>query len=436
MDSTFTAKLAHPFYGDHVLYHAYDTRRGLPVLRAWEFNGWPREGTSWRTACYIHAGLSGTGPTSITGADAKKYMQGILINSLEKFPVGSMKHAVMCTEDGLIAAHGIVERKGENHFESFAGGPPGQFFDADPRFDVKVERLNHYLFQIAGPASLQVLEKVAGESLRDVKFLRFRDTRINGLRTEIGRIGMTGGLAYELHGPIEEGPAIYDAVYKAGLELGIERLGWGTYLVNHVEGGFPQSTWTFAIAHPDPAQRLAFMKLFQISGSVDPTNTRARNRTPVEVNWHNMARFDHDFVGRAALAAEIANPRRTTVTLRWNAEDAMDTYASLLRPGTPYKAIDLPYAPQRWPMAHADHVLKDGREVGYSSGTIYSAHFREYLSLGCIDIAAAKLGEELVVQWGDPGGAIKNIRATVARFPYFTDGRNSDLDVRATPARA
>jgi glycine cleavage system aminomethyltransferase T len=363
-------------------------------------------------------------------------MQSILVNSLEKFPVGSMKHAVMCTEDGLIAAHGIVERKGENHFESFAGGPPGQFFSADSRFDVKVERLNHYLFQIAGPASLEVLEKVAGESLRDIKFLRFRDTRIGGLRTEIGRIGMTGGLAYELHGPIEEGPAIYDAVYKAGLELGIERLGWGTYLVNHVEGGFPQSTWTFAIAHPDPAQRPAFMKVFQISGSVDPTNTRARHRTPVEVNWHNMAKFDHDFVGRAALQAEIANPRRTTVTLRWNAEDAMDTYASLLRPGTPYKPIDLPYAPQRWPMAHADHVLKDGREVGYSSGTIYSPHFREYLSLGCIDIGAAKLGEEVMVQWGDHGGAIKTIRATVARFPYFTDGRNSDLDVHAGPARA
>ena len=26
------------------------------------------------------------------------------------------------------------------------------------------------------------------------------------------------------------------AVYRAGAELGIERLGWGTYLVNHVEG--------------------------------------------------------------------------------------------------------------------------------------------------------------------------------------------------------
>jgi glycine cleavage system aminomethyltransferase T len=429
MESTFAARLAHPFYGDHVLYHAYNLRPGLPALRAWEFNGWAKEGTSWRTGCYIHAGLSSTGPVSIKGPGAKRYLQSLVINSLDKFPVGSMKHAVMCSTDGLIAAHGIVERKAEDRFESFAGGPPGTHFQGSGvPSDVDIERLDHYLFQIAGPTSLQVLERVTGESLRDVRFLHFRDTRINGVRTEVARIGMTGGLAYELHGPIEEGPAIYDAVFRAGQELGIERLGWGTYLVNHVEGGFPQGTWTFVTA-PEPSRRLEVMKRFQVSGSVAPADTRARMRTPVEVRWHNMARFDHDFIGREALAAEIANPRRTTVTLRWNSDDVMDTYASLLRPGIPYKPIDLPYAPQRWPMAHADHVLEDGREVGYSSGTIYSPYFREFLSLGCLDIDACGIGNDVIIQWGDHGGAIKNVRATVARFPYLTEGRNSELDV-------
>jgi glycine cleavage system aminomethyltransferase T len=333
MDATLTARLSHPIYGDHVLYHAYNLRPGLPTFRAWQFNGWPKESLSWRTGCYIHAGLSSTGPVSIKGPEAGKYLQSIVINSLEKFPVGSMKHAVMCTEDGLIGAHGIVERKGEEHFESFAGGPPGAYLTAETPFEVELKRLDHYLFQIAGPTSLQVLEKATGESLRDVRFLHFRDTRIDGVKTEVARIGMTGGLAYELHGPVEEGPAIYDAVYRAGQAFGIERLGWGTYLVNHVEGGFPQGTWTFVTAAP-PALRQEAVKRFQISGSVDPTNTRARMRTPVEVRWHNMARFDHDFIGREALAVEIANPRRTTVTLRWNADDVMDTYASLLRPGT------------------------------------------------------------------------------------------------------
>jgi vanillate/3-O-methylgallate O-demethylase len=431
MDSAFSVKLAHPFYEDHVLYHAYRLRQGIQSVRAWAFNGWMKEGDSWRTGCYIHAGLSGSGPISIKGPGAKRYVQSIVMNSLEKFPVGTMKHAVMCTEDGLIAAHGIIERKGEDHFESFAGGPPGHYVqESDIPSDVEFTQLRNYLFQIAGPASLQILEKVTGENLRDIKFLRFRDTQINGVKTEIGRIGMTGGLAYELHGPLDEGPAIYDAVVKAGQEFGIERLGWGTYLVNHVEGGFPQSTWTFITAAP-PAQRLDVMRRYQISGSVDPTNTRARLRTPVEVNWENMAKFDHDFIGRDALAAEMADPKRKTVTLRWNGDDVIDTYASLLRSGAPYKPVELPYAPQRWPMAHADHIMKGGREVGYSSGTIYSKHYREFLSHGCLDIAEAEIGDELTVLWGDHGGPIKEIRATVERFPYFTDGRNSEVDAAA-----
>jgi len=58
-----------------------------------------------------------------------------------------------------------------------------------------------------------------------------------------------------------------------------------------------------------------------------------------------MCKFDHDFLGRAALEAEVAQPKRTVVTLRWNREDVIDIYASLLRPGEEYKPLDLPYAP-------------------------------------------------------------------------------------------
>ena len=86
MEATFTARLAHPFYCDHVLYHAYDRRPGPPFLRAWEFAGWPKESLSWRRGCYIHAGLSGTGPISIRGPEAKKYLQSILINSWRSSP--------------------------------------------------------------------------------------------------------------------------------------------------------------------------------------------------------------------------------------------------------------------------------------------------------------------------------------------------------------
>ena len=430
-NSTFTAPLPTPFYKDHVLYHSIEFR-GIPSVRAWQFSGWKAESMSWKKGCYIHAGLSSTGPLSLKGPDAEKFLESLCINSFARFPVGSMKHAVMSNEHGLIAAHGITERKAEDEFEFFAAPPwPVQRL-AGTSYRVEARARNDYLFQIAGPTSLNTLEKAAGDSLRDIRFLRFRESRIDGTKVEVARIGMSGNLAYELHGPIEDGPRIYDAVYRAGQEFGIERLGWGTYLVNHVEGGFPQITWTFIPVPgvPDEMARVAFIEqFFKISGSVDPADLRARFRTPVEVGWHHMCKFDHDFLGRAALEAEAAHPKRTVVTLRWNPEDVIDVYASLLRPGEEYKTIDLPYAPNVWPQAHADHILKDGHPVGISSGTIYSYFFREVLSMGCIDLDQSRIGNEVVVQWGDHGGRIKDVRATVARFPYLAEGRNSELDV-------
>jgi vanillate/3-O-methylgallate O-demethylase len=55
-------------------------------------------------------------------------------------------------------------------------------------------------------------------------------------------------------------------------------------------------------------------------------------------------------------------------------------------------------------------------------------YFREVISMATIDVACAKIGTEVIVQWGDHGRRIKNVRATVARYPYLTEGRNDHVD--------
>ena len=71
---------------------------------------------------------------------------------------------------------------------------------------------------------------------------------------------------------------------------------------------------------------------------------------------------------------------------------------------------------------YADQVLKDGRAVGVSSGRQYSYYYRAMLSLCSIDVTEGELGSEVTVLWGDPGTRQKEIRATVARFPYLDEG--------------
>jgi glycine cleavage system aminomethyltransferase T len=413
-------------------------------LWAWEFEGWKPESMSWKTGCYIHGGLCDN-RTIFRGPDVKEFFSSIAVNSFENFPIGSMKHSIYCNDEGLIASQAILQRTAEDEYHFFAGfpWPHYQLASSAGKWDVEIDPTPAYLFQIAGPTSLETLERVTGESLRDIGFLRFRNAQIDGTTVEVARIGMSGNLAYELRGPIEDGPGIYYAVFRAGKDLGIQRLGWRTYLVNHVEGGFPQMTWTFwSSAYLDPGytaflEQIGFTPPSNASGSVDPADARARLRNPIELGWGRAVKFDHDFPGRAALEAEVADPKRTVVTLRWNPEDVVDIYASLLQPGEEYKTIDLPTSPP-WSEGmnvHADHVLKDGRPIGVSSGTVYSYFYRQVISLGAIDIGQTQIGNEVVVQWGDHGSRIKDVRATVERYPYVSEGRNSDVDTRTIGAQ-
>ena len=334
---------------------------------------------------------------------------------------------------------GCIQRLERDAFCLFVAGTWTLFQHASTKLDVEQVFLDRYLFQVAGPTALATLEAATGESLRDIAFLRYRNVTIAGRTVQILRVGMAGTLGYELHGAFAEGPEVYDAVVRAGQPFGIERLGWRTFQVNHVEGGFPQQFWTFApsvfedAGYRDFAQsnpRLPRQPEF--IGSTDPADRRARYRTPSEVGWERSVKLDHDFRGRAAIERELAAPKRTVVTLEWNADDVADIHESLFRQGEEYKTIELPTSPGiRAPYAYADDVTKGGRRVGMSSGVVYSYYYRQQISHCTIDIEEARIGNEVVVRWGDHGGRIKDVRARVARFPYLDVGRNRDVDVSA-----
>jgi vanillate/3-O-methylgallate O-demethylase len=428
----FTATTAIPFYPQYGLFSLTGG-----YVRQWEYNGWKAESLSWKKSCYIHAGLSGMGQIVYRGPDAEAFLARTFVNGFAKFRPGTAKHAIACDERGLIAGHGVLQRLGAEEFCLYVSGPWAGYAFSQFRGDVEQIVKDDFLFQIAGPTSLATLEAATGESLRDVAFLRYRQTAVNGHPVQIMRVGMAGTLAFELHGPMAQAAEIYDAIVRAGEPHGLERLGWQTFQVNHVEAGFPQQFWTFSSAMHDHPGFRAYMAQQPwrfpdpiMAGSIDPADFRARCRTPQEVGWQRSIRLDHDFTGRDAITRELADPQRSVVTLEWNSDDVTDIYASLFRAGEEYKYLEIPVSPaNRGICGHADHVMKDGQPVGISSGTVYSYHFRKLISHATLDLAQARIGNEVIILWGDHSGRIKEVRATVARFPYLDEGRNQAVDL-------
>jgi syringate O-demethylase len=81
---------------------------------------------------------------------------------------------------------------------------------------------------------------------------------------------------------------------------------------------------------------------------------------------------------------------------------------------------------------HADRVEANGKVVGLSTWTGYSANERRILSLGTIDAALAKPGTEVTVVWGEDTPSSKAqvedhvpfpIRATVMPAPLVEKAR-------------
>jgi len=110
-----------------------------------------------------------------------------------------------------------------------------------------------------------------------------------------------------------------------------------------------------------------------------------------------------------------------------------DVYASLFRKDTPYQYMEMPR--NILGCVFADAVTKDGKLAGVSTSRCYSYYFRQMLSLCVLDVALCEPGTEVTVVWGRPGGAQKQVRATVATAPYKKDNRRADVS-RLSPTTA
>lgn len=98
---------------------------------------------------------------------------------------------------------------------------------------------DEYFFQIDGPKSLQILEKSTQTDLHSMKFAQKQNVKIEGTDMMIVRLGMSGYLAYEVHGDMKNAELAFETILKAGEEFGIKRLGYTNYCRNHTQGGYP-----------------------------------------------------------------------------------------------------------------------------------------------------------------------------------------------------
>jgi glycine cleavage system aminomethyltransferase T len=407
--------------------------------------GWEREMMAWHDSCYLHAGLNPTATYKIKGQDALKLLSDTSVNSFAKFEIGRAKHVIMCNDEGKIIIHGMCVRLAEDEFETFWLWPYLEFAMKEGGYDCEGENLTGkvFLYQLGGPRSLEAAEAACQENLHDIRFLGWRDATIAGRKVSVFRIGMAGTLAYEIHGALEDAIPVYEKLLEAGQAFDIVRMGRRAYRVVHTEAGFPQINYHFPFAmregYPEFLDALNAsgneIAPLKFTGSMDP-DINLHLRTPIGCGWKHMVKFDHEFIGREAVERDYADPERQMVTLEWNHEDVLAIYRSQFDQEDHCSRMEWveDYNPYLGSSEyHDDKVMSGEKEIGISSGRMFSPWYREMISLCSIDTAYSELGTEVEIVWGERGTKQKRVRAKVERFPYLNEGRNEDVDVGTIP---
>jgi glycine cleavage system aminomethyltransferase T len=195
---------------------------------------------------------------------------------------------------------------------------------------------NEYFFQIDGPESLEIMEKACHCDLHDLKFARNKKVKIGGTDMVVHRLGMSGALAYEVHGAARDAEIVYTRIREVVKEFDGRMQGASNYvIINHTVGGYPNQFQHFWYPYSSSGEGLAEFarkSCFQIplSGSASD-NENNFYVTPCDVGWDYLVNFAHDFMGKEALMEIAKNPPRKMVTLEWNTEDVGDVFMSQFR---------------------------------------------------------------------------------------------------------
>ena len=427
-----------------------------PVV-APEFHNWRSEQWAWQHSAVLFDQSHHMVDLFISGPDALKLISDTAVNSMKGFAINKAKQYVPTTPYGHVIGDGILFWLAEEEFVYVGRAPAANWlmFQAETGgYNVEilkddrspsrpmgkpVKRVN-WRFQIQGPRAWEIIEKLHGGPLEQLKFFNMSEMNIAGRKVRTLRHGMSGAPGLEIWGPYEEQEEIRAAILEAGKEFGIVPCGSRAYPSNTLESGWIPSplpaiyTGDKLKAYREWLGADSYEATGAVGGSFVSDNVEDYYLTPYALGYGPFVKFDHDFHGREALEALDKDSQRRKVTLAWNGEDVAKIFASLFDPdGDQYKFFDLPLA--NYASSNYDKVVDaGGATVGLSMFTGYSYNEKTALSLATID-PEIPVGTELRVVWGEPDGGTRKttvephkqieVRAVVSPIPYSRVARET-----------
>ena len=225
--------------------------------------------------------LGHMGRVFVTGADAEAFLQRLQTNDAAKIPAGRIRYALILDENGLTQDDILVYREpsGDGFFLVVNAGNTARDLSimhrvasgfADLVIDDQTDQLA--MIAIQGPAAAAIAQRVTDIDLSSLKYYAWARGNAGDVPAAISRTGYTGEDGFEIYLPNASAADLWNRLLEFGEAAGIAPCGLGSRDVLRLEAGMP------LYGH-----------------EIDETTT------PLDAGLEFGVKFDHDFVGRAAL---------------------------------------------------------------------------------------------------------------------------------------
>ena len=303
----------------------------------------------------------------ITGPDAYKFIQLLTPRDLSKLSIGQCKYVLIVNDKGGIINDPVLLRLGENHFWlSLADSDVllwAQGVAVNSGLNIKIGEPDVSPLQLQGPTSAEIMVKLFGEDIKDLKYYWFREYELDGIPLIISRTGWSSEFGYEIFlRDGSKGNELYEKIMEAGKEHGLKP--GHTSSIRRIEGG---------------------MLSYHADADIE-TN-------PFELGLDRLVNLNSEinFIGKEALKKiKKEGIKRIQVGLELDC-------APLEKPNTTF-----------WP------IYKDGKKIGKVTSAVYSPRLKKNIALAMVKINYSKIGNDLKVISDN-----KEINSTIIEKPFY-----------------
>ena len=303
----------------------------------------------------------------IKGPDASQFVQMMSPRDLSSMQVGQCKYIVLTNKDGGILNDPILLKVDDDcYWFSLADSDIllwAQGLAHSTNYDIDICEPDVSPLQIQGPKSRDIMVKLFGEKIADLKYYWFKPFQLDDINLLISRTGWSSELGYEIYLLNEsQGDKLYEKIMQTGEKMGLKP--GHTSTIRRIEGGM-----------------LSYHADMNI------------NTNPFELGLERLIDLDKDFdfIGKRALTnIRKRGIQRKQIGLEISG-DAIDGSNTRF-----------------W------NIYKDNEVIGMVTSAVYSPRLKKNIALAIINLEYSTLGTKLEVDIGK-----NKISAIIVEKPFY-----------------